>query len=306
MGPIHKRQPLNFQVLIWVLSIFSVLTACSGKKPAPVASNDNPTPAVTTTPSKAAIDPQKALSAPVATSTTPNQPGVSPEVSAIVEKAAKKQDFRHELKQIKALKDSPTGALTIIFQDGNRTWQERWFAAMALSKFPTENTKQVLIKGAKDILSIIRSVSVQALAVFDDDDSTKVLQLAVNDTSLLVRDSAVKSLGKIKDRNAVDILSKELFEKRNYYRGQPIFGIRENIIQALGDIGSMKAVDPLMKIFQEPNPKIQGLACTSLEKIVKPEDLSHKKNSINAACPDYWLAWYKAQNDATASTKTKK
>lgn len=224
---------------------------------------------------------------------------VSPEIQSIVQKAAKKQDFTDELKQVTAMKSKTVPSLVLIYQDANRPWQERWFAAMAISKFPTKDNKEVLIKGSKDALSIIRSVSVQALAVFDEEDSHKALQEAVNDTSLLVRDSAVKSLGKIKDRNAVELLGKELFEKRNYYRGQPIFGIRENIIHALGEIGSMKGVDPLMKIFQEPNPKIQALACTSLEKIVKPDDLQSKKN-ITAKCPEYWLEWQKAQ---TASAK---
>jgi HEAT repeat protein len=260
MGPILKRQSFNFQVLIWLVGLFFCLNA------------------------------QGASDAKT----------VSPEIQTIVQKAAKKHDFSAEMKQITAMKSSKAvPSLVSIYQDANRTWQERWFAAMAISKFPSKENKEVLIKGTKDALSIIRSVSVQALAAFDEDDSNKAIQESVNDSSLLVRDSAVKSLGKVRDRASVETLTKELFEKRNYYRGQPIFGIRENIIQALGEIGSMKAVDPLMKIFQEPNPKIQALACTSLEKIVKPEDLQSKKN-ITAKCPDYWLAWHKDQSAPAA------
>ncbi|MEZ4846518.1 MAG: HEAT repeat domain-containing protein [Bdellovibrionota bacterium] len=258
MGPILKRQSFNFQVLIWLSGLFFCLNA-------------------------------------QAASHSETTKEVSPEIQAIVQKAAKKHDFSAEMKQIVAMKSKASPSLIHVFQEANRPWQERWFAAMALSKFPTKENKEVLIKGSKDTLSVMRSVSVQALAVFDEEDSTKAIQEAMNDSSLLVRDSAVKSLAKLKDRGAVDLLSKELFEKRNYYRGQPIFGIRENIIHALGEIGSMKGVDPLMKIFQEPNPKMQALACTSLEKIVKPDDLQSKKN-ITAKCPDYWLEWQKAQS----------
>ncbi len=220
------------------------------------------------------------------------------QVQTIVQKAAKKQDFAPELKQITKIKPAPVTELVTIYQDGNRAWKERWFAGVALSKFQTTQSKEALLKGAKDPLSIIRSAAMQSLAVYGDDDATnKALQEGLNDTSLLVRDAAVTSLGKIRDRNAVEQLGKELFNQRNYYRGEPLFAIRENIIQALGDIGSMKGIDPLMKVFQqESNPKLQGMVCNSLEKIVKPE-VSKKELS---KCPDYWLSWYKDQNTPTA------
>lgn len=265
MGQIYRRQTLRFQVLIWAfLSIFTVLAQTKA----------------------ATVDSKDAV--------------VSPEVQTLVQKAAKKQDFSKELKQITKLKTSPTPSLVAVFKDANRPWQERWFSAMALSKFPTDDAKQVLIQGSKDTLSIIRSVSVQALAVFDDEVAGKAILESLGDSSLLVRDSAVKALGKIKDRNAVDLLARELFDQHNYYRGQPIFGIRENIIEAMGNIGSMKAVDPLMKIFQgEGNAKLKVMACSSLEKIVKPE--STKKEI--SQCPEFWISWYKTQNAPTASKK---
>lgn len=217
---------------------------------------------------------------------------ISQEIQSIVEKAGKKKDFSAELKQIVRLKEKTIAPLTAIFQDGNRFWKERWFAGIALSKFPNEETKQTLLKGAKDTLSIIRSVSIQALAGYQDADSNKAIVDSMNDTSLLVRLEAIKSLRKTKDRNAVDALGKELFEQHNNYRGQPLFeGMREDIILALGEIGSMKGVDPLMKVFhQDSNPKIQTLACQSLEQIVKTEDKRSKTD-----CPDYWLTWQKEQ-----------
>jgi hypothetical protein len=266
MAQIYRRQTLIFQVLIWMLCAFFTQTLMAAK-------------------------------------TNKNGP-VTPEIESIVAKAGKKSDFSAEMKQIMAMKEKPVASITAVFQDGDRLWKERWFAGMALSKFQTEESKQVLIKGTKDTLSIIRSVSVQALAAYDDKDSNKAIADCVSDASLLVRDSAVKSLGKIKDRNAVDILGKELFEQRNYYRGEALFEIRENIILALGDIGSMKAVDPLMKVFQTESPKLQNLACNSLEKIVKPEDLRNKKSG-SAKCPDYWLSWYQ-QSKVEAKETTKK
>jgi|JI10StandDraft_1071094.scaffolds.fasta_scaffold58448_3 HEAT repeat protein len=266
MGQIYRRQTLRFQVLIWILCAFFSHAALATK--------------------------------------TTKEASITPEIQSIVEKAGKKKDFSAEMKQITSMKEKPIAALTAIFQDGDRLWKERWFAGMALSKFPNEETKQVLIKGSKDTLSIMRSVSVQALAVYDEKDSNKAIADCLNDTSLLVRDSAVKSLGKIKDRNAVEQLGKELFEQRNYYRGEALFEIRENIILALGDIGSMKAVDPLMKVFQSESPKLQNLACNSLEKIVKPEDLQSKKIGT-AKCPDYWLSWYQ-QNKIEAKAASKK
>lgn len=265
MGQIYKRQTLEFQVLIWFMTVllgFSAVVCAKSNK-----------------------DESKVT--------------VSPEVQTIVSKAAKKQDFSNELKQIQKMKEKPTPSLIAIFQDSNRIWQERWFAAMAMSKLPNDEVKQVLIRGSKDTLSIICAVSVQALAVFDEEDSRKAIEEAMNSTSLLVRDSAVKSIAKLKDRNAVDLLSKELFEKRNYYRGEPIFGIRENIIRALGEVGSMKGIDPLMKIFdQEKNPKMHNLACRSIEKIVGQDELD-KKKAAKGQCPEYWQTWHKA-NASTA------
>lgn len=267
MGRIYRRQSLGFQVLI--LAVGGIFSATATAAPASVG--------------------LKAESK--------GKPAVS-SVQAIVQSAAKKQDFAPELKQIIKIKPAPVTELVTIFQDGNRAWKERWFAGIALSKFQSKESKEALIKGAKDPLSIIRSASMQSLATYGDDDATnKVLQEGLNDSSLLVRDAAVTSLGKIRDRNAVDQLGKELFNQRNYYRGEPLFAIRENIIQALGDIGSMKGIDPLMKVFEkESNPKLQGLVCTSLEKIVKPEV---SKKELNR-CPEYWLSWYKDQNTPTA------
>ncbi len=61
----------------------------------------------------------------------------------------------------------------------------------------------------------------------------------------------------------------------------------------MGNIGSMKSVDPLIKfVQQETNPKLHALACTSLEKIVKPE----ANNKELSQCPAYWIAWQKNQN----------
>jgi len=261
MGQIYRRQTLIFQVLIWTLGVFLS---------------------------------QDAMTAPA------NSTAIPQEIQSIVEKAAKKKDFSAEIKQITKMKEKPIAPLIAIFQDGNRHWKERWFAGRALSKFQTDETKQVLIKGSKDTLSIIRSASVEALTAYDDADSNKAILDAMNDPSLIVRFSVVKSLAKTKDRNAVDALGKELFEQRNNYRGQPLFeGMREDIIIALGEIGSMKGIDPLMKVFQnDSNPKIQKLACNSLEKIVKTDDKKSRSD-----CPDFWLTWQKEQN---LSAKNKK
>lgn len=221
----------------------------------------------------------------------------SRDVIAIVEKAAKKDDFSKELEEISKKDDRVVPVLISIYQDGSKDWQQRWFCAIALTKFPQEKSREALVKGSKDPISNIRAASIQALGWFEDEESLTAIKKGLDDSSLMVRDTAVRALGKRKDRNAVEALGKELFDKHNFYRGQPLFNIRENVVIALGDIGSMKGIEPLMKIFkQEPNSNLQPLACKSLEKIVKPEVDTSKKGS-SLACPDYWLAWQKQNKE---------
>lgn len=225
------------------------------------------------------------------------------EVTAIVEKAAKKDDFSKELDEIAKKDQKVVPILISVFQDSARDWQQRWFAAMALTKFPESESREALIKGLKDPISNIRSASIQALGWFEDDESLVSIKKALGDSSLMVRDTAVRALGKRKDRNAVEALGKELFDKHNFYRGEPLFNIRENVVIALGDIGSMKGIEPLMKVFkQEPNSNLQPLVCKSLEKIVKPEVDTSKKGSA-LSCPDYWFAWQKSQAETPVKTK---
>ena len=223
--------------------------------------------------------------------------GVSDDIQAIIERAAKKQDFSKELQEIVSKQEVAIPTLITVFRDGSKPWQQRWFSGIALSKFNQEKTKQVLIKGTHDPVSNIRSVAVQALAAFDDEESTSAVKKAMADTSLMVRDTAVRSLGKLKDRGSVDLLNKELFNQQNYYHGQALFDIRGDTIVALGEIGSMKAVDPLMKILKSDNDKTLKIrACDSLEKIVKPSEGSNRSHDAHS-CPDYWTTWYQNQKN---------
>lgn len=267
MGPIHKRLSLKFQVLICVISICfgGILTASSFAKDAPPKVDE------------------------------------SKEIHDIIQRASKKQNFSKEMKLIVQKDEKALPILIEVFQDSARIWQERWFSGMALSKFPLEKTKPVLIKGMDDPLSIMRSVSIQSASANYDDDFRKAIQKKLGDSSLLVRDSAVKALGKYKDRSAVDLLAKELFNQHNYYRGEPMFGIRENIVKALGDIESMKGVEPLIKVMQqEANGKLRKMACDAMEKIVRPQVVLNEGYKV-PACPDHWLNWYK--ENQTASNK---
>ncbi len=263
MGPIHKRQTLSFQVLIWCLVFLVDL------------------------PSLYAAD-------------KPASSSISAEIADIAQKASKKKDFSAELQQVLKHETKAIAPLQTIYEDSAKDWHERWFAAMALSKIENDKAKKILIKGMSDQLAIIRWGTVQALAAIDDEDSLKAIRTAIQDPALTVRNAAIKSAGKLRDRKAVEFLATELYSQKNYYRGEALFGIRENIIHSIGEIGSMTGVQPLVKIFEEPNTKLHNMACTALDKIVRDDkDSSYPTIKAKKSCPTDWLFWYKNRFKST-------
>jgi len=133
----------------------------------------------------------------------------------------------------------------------------RIFAAKELAKSKEPSVVDALIEAASDKQEEVRIDVVQRLGEIGDERAVKPLINALDDESLVVREKAARSLGLLKKSEAVEPLISTLNSNAN-----PL--IMCAIIDALGQIGDGKAVDPLLAFLLHPESKIRECAAASL------------------------------------------
>lgn len=208
------------------------------------------------------------------------------QIKSILKRTPKGKSYDKEFREILALGPAAVPSLIDVFHDSRLDWNDRWIAAMALGRFKGVETRKALEKGLKDTFPTIRMAAAKALGYKKDILSAPALRLALSDQAMVVRSAVAVAIGQLKDRSAVDRLSDELMAKRNFNQGKS-FWVREDIIDALGNIGDEAAIPVLKKTLREKEPQIQQKTCLALSKITTKASPSGE--ATGPKCVDHWL-----------------
>ena len=137
-------------------------------------------------------------------------------------------------------------------------WEVRRGAAIALGKIKDERAVQPLEYALVDKAEHVRGSAVRALTSMRRADPA-VLKHLLSDESVLVRWETTRALGELGDLQAVDPLLEALEDERVY--------VRRGAAWALGEIGNARAVGPLTKIAKDKGNRISEIAAEAVDRI---------------------------------------
>lgn len=163
----------------------------------------------------------------------------------------------------------------------------RIFAAKELIKTKDPSVTDLLINAISDKEEEVRIEVVQALGEIGDERALKSLITTLDDESLIVREKAAKSLGKLGKREAGEALISALSNNTD-------LSIVCSVIEALGQVGDTRAVDPLLSFLKHKESKIRECTAAALGKILD----SRAVESLVAALSDEQerVRWYAADS----------
>ncbi|MFN3531710.1 MAG: HEAT repeat domain-containing protein [Candidatus Brocadia sp.] len=136
----------------------------------------------------------------------------------------------------------------------------RIFAAKELVKIKDPLVIDVLINAISDKEEEVRIVVVQALGEIGDERAVKPLIYTLNDESMVVSEKAAKALGQLGKKEATGALISALNSNTN-------LSIVCSIIEALGQIGDTRAVEPLIAFLTHKESKVRECTAASLGKL---------------------------------------
>jgi len=136
----------------------------------------------------------------------------------------------------------------------------RIFAAKELVKIKDPSVIGVLIDATADKQEDVRIEVIQTLGEIGDERAVKPLVYALGDESLVVREKGASALGKLGRPEAEDALISALNSNTN-------LSIVCAIIEALGQIGDTRAVEPLIAFLNHKEAKIRECTAASLGKL---------------------------------------
>ena len=136
----------------------------------------------------------------------------------------------------------------------------RIFAAKELVKIKDPSVIDVLINAISDKEEEVRIEVVQALGDIGNERAVKSLIDTMDDDSLVVREKAAKALGKLGKREAEETLISALSSNTD-------LSIVCSVIEALGQIGDTRAVDPLITFLTHKESKIRECTAAALGKL---------------------------------------
>jgi HEAT repeat protein len=134
------------------------------------------------------------------------------------------------------------------------------FAAKELIKLKDPSVVDVLIQAISDTSEEVRIEAIQALGEIGDERAVEPLIDAMDDESLVVREKTAKSLGKLGKHEAGDALISSLINNSD-------LSIVCATIEALGQIGDTRAVDPLLVFLTHKEPNIRECTAAALGKL---------------------------------------
>ena len=154
----------------------------------------------------------------------------------------------------------------------NKEWKARKFAAFLLGKMVIPEAVEPLIETLHDNDAWVRQSAVEALGKIKNKDAVQPLMGCLNDIDPKVRAEAATSLGILKAKEAAEKIIKLLKDGTS---------VREKAAEALGEIGEITAVPPLVKALKDPADTVRINSAKALGKIADTRGIDPLKEAQN-------------------------
>jgi len=205
-----------------------------------------------------------------------------------------KKPFVPELKKIEELGLSAVPRLIDFYKAQNEKWEKRWVSAMAIGTLRSKESKEALIQGLEDDLSLIRSAAFIALRHYPDDDVIdKIHKIFKKEKSIAVKVHAIDTLTYIRDPKSIQVIASNLNDPNNFYRGRNLW-IRNVIATALGKFNNREAIPYLIEILNKKDSAIYRETLDSLKAIITESKPGEKipKDLNKEDIRKWWLSWW--------------
>ncbi len=153
-----------------------------------------------------------------------------------------------------------------IAADDAHNARERWVAVRVLGQTGHPDAKAPLLALCLDPMPAIRAAAAASLGDLGDKSVTQQLAKMLQDAAIIVRAAAADSLGQLKDAATVGPLTDALWDTDSFYRGQSVWA-RRHYVDALGEIGSAKALPALVRGLEDTDPNVVTSSLSALRKI---------------------------------------
>lgn len=195
--------------------------------------------------------------------------------------------------------------LALVYRDPSSTDFENWVSARAMGHIGGEGAVNTLMQGLEEKRIIMRLGAVSGLAMLKDDRSVPPLEKALFDQAMTVRAAAADALGGLGSRTSSKALVESLNLPANYHQGQSLF-VREHIVLALGNVGSIAGIAALVGVLEDSDPRIAFAATRSLTQIT---GITYRDRSVGDQPPGEeevasWKAWWAKRSSATVIQST--
>lgn len=137
-------------------------------------------------------------------------------------------------------------------------WKMRWYASEILGEIRDEKAVQELIVTMGDENSGVRSKSMIALVEIGE-PSVDPLINALSNENLQIRRQAAEALGVIGSKKAVEPLTETLKDENSW--------VQKTAAESLGSIGDKKAIDALKMMLKDDNLEVQNAVSQALKKL---------------------------------------
>ncbi len=134
---------------------------------------------------------------------------------------------------------------------------------------------ETLIKNLESTDIATRINAIEDLGLLGDSRAIAPLSKLLNDPAEQIRDCAIWNLGLLK---AGDILIENLNHKLD--------SVRKYVVEVLGNIEEQAALEPLIKLLQDPNDEIRANSAWSLGKLGNKKAFEQLIKSLNDECSE--------------------
>ncbi len=143
-------------------------------------------------------------------------------------------------------------------------------ATKALANIADEKALESLILSLKDKDNEVKQNAALALGKIGNRRAGEPLIQALNDKSWYVLEKVIEALGNLREEMAVEHLIKALGYALHEFGSDPYSITRRNAAEALGKIGDVKAVTPLIQALKDDSLEVRKQAKKALVMIGKP------------------------------------
>jgi HEAT repeat protein len=178
-----------------------------------------------------------------------------------------------------------------ISQQKDADTRHRWVAIRALGLIKSPEAERILLRLLSDPEPAIRTASLSALGDLGKETNVSMIARHLDDDAIIVRAAAADSLGKLAVSKSIIFLERALSEQSNYYRGSSLW-VRQNYIQAMGDIAHKDAYPVFFKALSDEDFLVVQATVTALEKTAGH---SFKEGRTEEQEIEAWKRWLSNQ-----------